>query len=101
LPTTTAAPELQPQPDPASAATALLDAWKAGDEAGAAAVAEPDAVQALFGAGTPTSVESRGCSDAKYDPAQCVYRTDLGEVQIRTTMRGDGWVVDQARITPA
>jgi len=92
---------LQPQPDPGSAAGALIDAWKAGDEAGAATVAPADAVQALFAVGMPSSVEARGCSDAKYDPAQCVFRTDVGEVQIRTTMQGDGWVVDQARVTAA
>ena len=92
---------LQPQPDPASAAGALIDAWKAGDQAGAATLGPPEAVQVLFAAGTPSRVEARGCSDAKYDPAQCVFRTDVGEVQIRTTMQGDGWVVDQARVTAA
>ena len=98
---TTIAVQLQPQPDPAAAAGALIDAWKAGDEAGAATLAPAEAVQVLFAAGTPGSVEARGCSDAKYDPAQCVFRTDVGEVQIRTTMQGDGWVVDQARLTAA
>ena len=99
---TTATPlTLVAQADPLAAASALIDAWKAGDEATAATVAAPSAVRVLFDAGTPHSVESRGCSDPKYDPAQCVYRTDLGEVQVRTTMQGDGWVVDQARITPA
>ena len=98
---TTIPVQLQPQPDPASAAGALIDAWKAGDQAGAATLAPAEAVQVLFAAGTPTSVEARGCSDAKYDPAQCVFRTDIGEVQIRTTMQGDGWVVDQARVTAA
>jgi hypothetical protein len=97
-PTTTAAP-LQGQPDPTGAATILLNAWKDGDVAAAETVASAAVVQALFAMGTPTSSESRGCSDAKYDPAQCVYRTDLGELQIRTTMQGDGWVVDQARVT--
>ncbi|MGI8664173.1 MAG: hypothetical protein ACR2LQ_13340 [Acidimicrobiales bacterium] len=100
-PATTLAPPLQPRADPSAAAAALLDAWKAADERGAATIAEPAAVQALFAAGTPATVEARGCSDAKYDPAQCVFRTDVGEVQVRTTMQGGGWVVDQARVSPA
>ncbi|MEO7556102.1 MAG: hypothetical protein ABIV94_05805 [Acidimicrobiales bacterium] len=103
-PVTTEAPTtvpLQPQGDPGSAASALLDAWAAGDQAAAATVALPAAVQSLFGAGTPGDIQARGCSDAKFDPASCVYRTDAGEVQLRATMQGGGWIVEQARVTPA
>ena len=35
------------------------------------------------------------------DPIACVYASDLGEVQVRATHDGDGWIVDQVEVTPA
>ncbi len=98
-PTTTVA--VVPRPDPSAAATALIDAWKTSDRAAALLIAPAAVVDQLFAAGAPGAVQSRGCSTAQYDPAQCVYRTSIGELQIRTTMQAGGWVVDQARLTPA
>ena len=98
-PTTTVA--VVPRPNPSAAATALIDAWKNGDRAAGLPVAPAAVVDALFAAGAPGSVQSRGCSSDKLDPAQCVYRTAPGELQIRTTKSGPGWIVESARVSPA
>jgi hypothetical protein len=98
---TTAAVPTQPQSTPAAAAAAFVQAWLDGDQAAASAVALAPAVQSAFAAGVPASVQNRGCSSPDFDPASCVYRTDLGEAQVRATKQGDGWIIDQVKVSPA
>lgn len=78
-----------------------MAAWRAGDQVAAATLAPASVVQSAFAAGVPSSVQSRGCSSGNFDPTMCVYRTDLGEAQVRATKQGDGWIVDQVKVTPA
>jgi hypothetical protein len=69
----------------------------------ASTVAEAGAVDSAFGAGDPGSVENRGCNQPPTpdSPVLCVYRTDVGEVQVRVQPQSGGWIVDQARVSPA
>jgi hypothetical protein len=69
-----------------------MSAWQAGDAGFAALVADPPAVAALF-AIPAESFEARGCNAGDADPTYCVYRLDAGELQLRITRRGDGWIV--------
>ncbi len=85
----------------ADAAAALVKAWRNNDQAAALAIATPDAVQAVFNAGKPGSVENRGCNSPPVGPVLCVYRTAAGELQIRVQPPPGGWYVDQAIVSPA
>jgi hypothetical protein len=105
--TTTTAPTtttiaLAPAGSAQEAATTFVNAWHAGDRAGALAIALPEAVDAVFTAGDPGSLQNRGCNRPPADsPVLCVYKTNLGELQLRTQPRPDGWIVDQAILSPA
>jgi hypothetical protein len=102
VPTTTAPPPpSEPQSSPQAAATELMNAWRNGDRDAALSVALPSAVDELFAAGEPGSTQNRGCQSEVQPNPQCVYRTSLGELQIRTASQGDGWIVDRATISPA
>ena len=93
---------LSPAGSPQEAATAFVNAWHAGDRAAALAIALPAAVDAVFTAGEPGSLQNRGCNRPPPDtPVLCVYRTDVGELQVRTQPRPDGWIVDQAILSAA
>src|SRR3954451_13856149 len=59
--TTTTLPRT-PAGSPQDAATAFVNAWKAGDRVAAASVAVPAAVDSAFGAEQPRSLENRGCN---------------------------------------
>jgi hypothetical protein len=97
--TTTTVVPAQPQVTPSDAATVFMQAWRDGDAQAAATVALAPAVQTAFAAGVPSSVRSTGCMTGGFDPTSCAFRTDLGEVQVRATQRGGGWVVDQVIIS--
>src|SRR3954451_14375745 len=92
---------LSPAASPEEAAAAFMSAWRQGNALLAATIAVQPAVDAVFGAGEPGSVQARGCNSPPQPPVLCVYRTDPGEVQLRIRPEGDGWIVDQARVTPA
>jgi len=100
-PTTTTV-ALAPAGSPQEAATAFVNAWHAGDRAAALAIALPEAVDAVFNAGDPGSLQNRGCNHPPGDsPVLCVYKTNIGELQVRAQPRPDGWIVDQAIVSAA
>ena len=104
--TTTTAPTttipLSPAGSPQEAATAFVNAWHAGDREAALAIATPSAVDSVFTAGDPGSLQNRGCNHPPADtPVLCVYKTNVGELQVRTQPLTDGWIVDQAIVSPA
>jgi hypothetical protein len=94
-PSTTTTVPLQPQATPGAAATRLIDAWHAGDRATAAAVASPAAVEVVFGI-PPGTMQARGCNQSGTSPSYCVYRTSVGELQLKLTNDGPGWLVADA-----
>jgi hypothetical protein len=84
-----------PQPTPAAAADGLLNAWRAGNGLAALTVADKAAVDVVF-AIPPEAGQSRGCNSSGADPSYCVYRLSAGELQLRVSKRGDGWIVSGA-----
>jgi hypothetical protein len=89
-----------PASSPQEAATTFLDAWRDGNQLAALTIAEQAAVDTVFAAGAPGRVQSRGCNSPPPDsPVLCVYRTDVGEVQVRAQPVPDGWIVDQAIVS--
>jgi hypothetical protein len=66
-------------------------------------IAVPAAVESVFAAGAPQFTENRGCNRPPADgPVLCVYRTAVGELQVRVQPQPDGgWVVDQAIVSAA
>jgi len=97
-PTTTTLP-IVPAPSAAEAANAFIAAWRNSDPGAAASIATPEAIDAVFRAGDPGRVENRGCDTPVEGPVLCVYRTAVGEVQVRVQPRSDGWFVDQAIVS--
>jgi hypothetical protein len=95
-PTTTAAPAKTPQATPDQAAAAFVTAWTAGDRAGASAVADAAAVDALF-AHPAVAVEQRGCNAPLSGMADCAYGIGRKGLLVVTTRGGDGgWTVSAA-----
>src|SRR3954454_5670343 len=75
---------LSPASSPQEAATTFVNAWHNGNELLARTIAVPAAVDAVFGAGAPGSVQNRGCNNPpEGSPVLCVYRTAVGELQVR------------------
>jgi hypothetical protein len=100
-PTTTTV-ALSPAASPQDAATAVGKAWRGGDRDTALTIAVVAAVDAVFAAGEPGSLEQRGCNRPPPDtPVLCVYRTRVGELQLRAQPYADGWIIDQAIVSPA
>ena len=104
--TTTTAPTtttvaLSPAGSPQEAATTFVNAWHAGDRDTALTIALPAAVDAVFTAGDPGSLQNRGCNHPVDGPVLCVYKTNVGELQVRAQPRPDGWIIDQAIVSPA
>ncbi len=98
---TTTTVALQAHDTAVDAIDAFVQAWRDGDQAAAATYALPPAVQAAFAAGIPARLTNRGCMSGDVDPISCVYASELGEVQVRATEQGGGWIVDQVQVTPA
>ncbi|MDA8062801.1 MAG: hypothetical protein M0T80_10335, partial [Actinomycetota bacterium] len=104
--TTTTVPASLPA-SPELAASALLDAWVAGDRASAAEVASPEAVQALFStAYDGQSLVPRGCSRRSQPSVTCNYGP-AGEVppssptyRLVLVDRQRGWYVQSALVVP-
>jgi hypothetical protein len=91
---------LTPAATPAEAATSFVNAWRDGDRALASSIARPPAVDAVFAAGEPGSLQNRGCnSPPPNSPVLCVYKTAVGELQVRLVPEADGWIVDQAKVS--
>jgi hypothetical protein len=101
-PTTTTTVPLSPADSPQAAAAAFVNAWRNGDRVAALTIAIAAAVDAVFTAGEPGSLQNRGCNRPPDEgPVLCVYRTSVGELQVRTQPRPDGWIVDQAIVSAA
>jgi len=93
---------LSPAASAREAATRFVGAWSDGNRLAAQAIAVPAAVDAVFSAGDPGSLQNRGCNSPPADsPVLCVYRTAVGELQVRATPGPDGWIIDQAIVSPA
>ena len=100
-PTTTTLP-LSPASSPQEAATSFVNAWRAGDRDAALTIAVVAAVDAVFAAGEPGFLENRACNRPPVDsPVLCVYRTGVGELQVRAQPSADGWIIDQAIVSAA
>ena len=102
--TTTTVPvtvPITPAASPTEAATRFANAWRDGNQLAALTIALPSAVQSAFAAGAPGFTENRGCNRPADGPVLCVYRTAIGELQIRVQPQPDGWVVDQAIVSAA
>ncbi|MEY2422198.1 MAG: hypothetical protein QOI95_2265 [Acidimicrobiaceae bacterium] len=101
-PTTTTTVPLSPAGSPQEAATTFVNAWRNADRDAALTIALPTAVDAVFAAGEPGSPQNRGCNHPPADtPVLCVYKTAVGELQVRAQPRPDGWIVDQAIVSAA
>ena len=99
---TTTALSIAPAGSASAAAKSFIDAWRNEDRDAALTIAVASAVDEAFASGEPGSVENRGCNEPPPgSPVLCVYRTAVGEVQLRVAPRPDGWFVDQARVSPA
>ncbi len=96
VPTTKPYSPTQPQTTPDGAAALAVQYWADGDRAGAAKVASPSAVAALFAIHFPTGeLQARGCTDPSTSPGTCTYRnlaTD-GIYEIGVTHIATGWYV--------
>lgn len=102
--TTTTAVPASPQPTPREAVEMLLAAWRAGSRELALAVAEVEAVDALFAA-PAEDADDRGCNEPPAGfgaPTYCVYRLASGaELQVRARpLDTGGFVVDQVVLSP-
>ena len=92
-PPTTAYRPASPQPSPDDASSRVITAWSKGDRAGAAAVAAPSAVAALFAIPYPGySLQARGCS-VDFSPADCDYRDGNSLLKVYSTQTPAGWYV--------
>jgi hypothetical protein len=78
------------------AAAELLRAWRAGDRAAAGKIAQPQAVEVLFG-NEPGPTQSRGCALAQLDH-DCAYRYGDRLLRLKVVQHGGGWIVEQAEV---
>ena len=92
---TTTTVALSPLGSPDAAATALIDAWRKGDRAGALLVATPAAVDAMFGQAVQATSD-RGCQDPIGGTSSCAFGYGSGLLSITTSMAGGGWIVQSA-----
>jgi hypothetical protein len=93
---------LSPAGSPLEAATTFVNAWRNGDRESALTIALAAAVDSVFAAGEPGFLEQRGCNRPPADtPVRCVYRTAVGELVVVVEPRPDGWIVNQAMVSPA
>lgn len=78
------------------AAAELLRTWQAGDRAAAGKIAQPQAVEVLFG-NEPGPTQSRGCAPAQLDH-DCAYRYGDRLLRLKVVQHGTGWIVEQAEL---
>jgi hypothetical protein len=98
--TTTTAPIATTGSDtPEHAAQALYDAWKAGDKAGAGAVATQEAVDGIWKTAPGDYSLYNKCDTAEFGGSStsgCLFRGMSGTIQFSMQRQGDFWVVVQA-----
>lgn len=87
--------------DPGEAAATLYAAWKAGDRAVAATVAEPAAVDGVFAAAPGDYALYNRCDTGEFGSSSCLYRGDPGTIQFAMTERDGTWVVTTAIFSEA
>lgn len=95
-PTTTAATTVPPAvglPDQEAAATRFYDAWFANDKVTAATMADPVAVDAMWKTARGDYSLYNHCSTGEFDTSGCLFRGNLGTIQIDLEKRGANWVV--------
>ncbi|MCU1496849.1 MAG: hypothetical protein JWM47_802 [Acidimicrobiales bacterium] len=99
---TTAPPAPHGAATPADASAALYAAFVAGDRAAAARVAEPPAIEAVFGAVPGPYQPYRGCDTGEFDTSGCLYRdrSTNHTIQFDLERRGEAWVVTTAFYSP-
>lgn len=91
--TTTAPAEPVGLPEQEAAATRLYDAWVADDKVTAATVADPAAVENMWQAARGSYSLYNKCASGEFDTSGCLFRGNLGTIQIDLEKRGDNWVV--------
>ncbi|MGQ0678712.1 MAG: hypothetical protein ACT4OM_03480 [Actinomycetota bacterium] len=89
--TTTTTLPLMPEATFEQATASLFQAWRSGDRAAAAAVALPEAVDAMF-AVPAGPVQSRGCDTAEGEH-DCAYRFGDQLLRLQVAQVPGGWVV--------
>jgi hypothetical protein len=94
-----------PQPSADGAATALIHAWAADDQADALTVATPEAVTALFAVAYPAGAAiDRGCSNPAFLPVVCSWGPPGGGnsndalFQLSVSQAGANWYVSSVDI---
>jgi hypothetical protein len=80
-------------PDQEAAAKKLYDAWFADDKVTAATVADPLAIDAMWQTARGDYSLYNQCSTGEFDTSGCLFRGNLGTIQIDLEKRGDRWVV--------
>lgn len=95
---TTTLPEAVGAPDAASAALTLYNAWVANDQAAAATVAEPEAIEAVWAAEPGPYELYRGCDTGEFGTGGCLFRdrSTNHTIQLDMEKRDTGWVVTGA-----
>ncbi|MEZ5176998.1 MAG: hypothetical protein R2746_01600 [Acidimicrobiales bacterium] len=100
--TSTTLPAPVGRPEAKDAALTLYDAWTKNDRVGAATVADPPAIDAVFAA-TPGPYELyRGCDTGEFDTGGCLFRdrSTNNTIQIDVERRNGNWVVSGAFFSP-
>lgn len=104
-PATTAGPTTAPPPvgvaDPEEAAATLYAAWKIGDRATAASVAEPAAVEGVWAAAPGDYRLYNKCNTGEFGQSSCLFRGDPGTIQFNMKQHETTWVVTGAIFSPA
>lgn len=94
-PTTTTTVVQVPQATAAAAVDSVMAAWRAGDRRAALVVADVDAVDALF-AIAPEAGQRHSCNRPGANVRiTCGFRLTVGELTVRASPRGDGFIIDQ------
>lgn len=79
--------------DQEAVATRFYDAWFADDKVTAATVADQAAIDAMWQAKRGDYSLYNHCSTGEFDTSGCLFRGNLGTIQIDLEKRGDNWVV--------
>lgn len=97
-PTTTTPAPPTGRPEAEDAAQVLYESWVADDRAGAATVAEPEAIDAVWAAVPGPYELYRGCDTGEFDTGGCLFRdrSTNHTIQMSLERRGDNWVVTGA-----
>lgn len=101
-PTSTTLPAPVGRPEAKDAALVLYDAWTKDDRVGAAQVADPAAIDAVFAATRGPYELYRGCDTGEFDTGGCLFRdrSTNNTIQIDVERRNGNWVVSGAFFSP-